>query len=133
MDSYNLDLTHPVPKSKGDSAHSLRSKSGGVTSPTVPYMFSKIKICCCQKHVLFGPLVHIAISLSLSLSRACHGFLKQLTNLIMYLSFRGRGTFTSSLPNKSQNNRDSLMNVSCIRLYSLIKGIPFKGSNCSLY
>ena len=82
MDSYNLDLTRPVPKSRGDSAH---RQSSGVTSPTVPYMFFKIKKCCCQKHVLFGPLVHIAISLSLSLSlslsHVSHGFIKHLTNL----------------------------------------------------
>ena len=50
--------------------------------------------------------------------------------LMMYLSSRGRGTFTSSLPNKSQNNRDSLMNMSYMALF---KGIPFKGSNGSLY
>ena len=36
--------------------------------------------------------------------------------LIMYLSYWGRGTFTSSLPNKSQNNRDSLMNMSYMAL-----------------
>ena len=43
--------------------------------------------------------------------------------LIIYLSYRGRGTFTSSLPNKSQNNRDILTIMSYIALLraSLLK------------
>ena len=43
--------------------------------------------------------------------------------LIIYLSYRGRGTFTSSLPIKSQNNRDILTIMSYIALLraSLLK------------